>query len=55
MDDFANAVGRTACAIVESFVYQCQTGQSVAAIGYGTIVLIVAIAALLVANRRVGR
>jgi hypothetical protein len=39
MADAANAIGRTACVLV-GFLRQCQTGESVAFLGYGIVVLI---------------
>jgi len=35
MDKIADTIGRAACVIISGFVPQCQTGQSVAVLGYG--------------------
>ncbi|MFI5013208.1 MAG: hypothetical protein ACHQAY_12765 [Hyphomicrobiales bacterium] len=33
MEAMANALGRTACLVIGSFVHQCQTGEPVAYVG----------------------
>ena len=40
MATIANAIGRMSCMAIGGFVDQCQTGQSVANVGYLTVVLI---------------
>jgi hypothetical protein len=40
MAEIANGVGRVMCQAIWAFVPQCQTGQSVANIGYGALALI---------------
>jgi hypothetical protein len=52
MNEIANAVGRAACGVIWGFVPRCQTGQSVATIGYATIALIVIVAVIAVVSRR---
>jgi hypothetical protein len=52
MDGIADFIGRGACGIIGGFIPICATGQSVATIGYGTIALIVIVAAAWVASRR---
>jgi hypothetical protein len=52
MDQIADAVGRATCLLIGGFVPLCQTGQSVATIGYATIALIAVIAIMAVASRR---
>jgi hypothetical protein len=52
IEQIADAVGRATCALIGGFVPRCQTGQSVAAIGYGTIVLVVVVAIMAVVSRR---
>jgi hypothetical protein len=41
MVEIANAVGRAMCLVIGGFVHECQTGQSVADIGYWTMAIIV--------------
>ena len=53
MNDVAGAVGRASCALISGVVPQCYADPSnVVAIGYGTIVLIIAVATMLIASRR---
>jgi hypothetical protein len=52
MHDIADAVGRAACGLIWGFVPLCQTGQSVAPIGFVTMALILLVAAMAVASRR---
>ena len=40
MDAIADRIGRGACAIIYGFVPQCQTGQSVAVLGYAMMAVI---------------
>jgi hypothetical protein len=40
MSEIADGVGRMVCQVVWALVPQCQTGQSVANIGYGALALI---------------
>jgi len=52
MDKIADPIGRAACAIIDGFVPQCQTGQSVAVLGYAVIGIIAIVAILWVFGRR---
>ena len=40
MTDIADGIGRLFCQVIWAFVPQCQTGESVANIGYGVVSLI---------------
>jgi hypothetical protein len=40
MAEIADGVGRVVCQVIWAFVPQCQTGESVAKIGYGLLALI---------------
>ncbi len=40
MAEIAEGVGRMVCQVIWAWVPQCQTGQSVANIAYGTVALI---------------
>jgi hypothetical protein len=40
MTDIADGIGRLFCQAIWAFVPQCQTGESVANIGYGVVSLI---------------
>jgi hypothetical protein len=52
MDKIADSAGRAACAILGGFVPQCQTGQSVAVLGYAVICIIAIVGTLLALMRR---
>jgi hypothetical protein len=52
MHGIADAVGRAACGLIWRFVPLCQTGESVAPIGYVTMALIILVAAMAVGSRR---
>ena len=40
MTEIADGIGRVVCQAIWAFVPQCQTGESVAKIGYGAVSLI---------------
>ena len=52
MDKIADTIGRAACVIISGFVPQCQTGQSVAVLGYAVICIIAVVGTMLVLMRR---
>jgi hypothetical protein len=52
MGDIGELVGHAACGIFGGFVPMCTSGQSVASIGYGTIVLVVGVGIAWMATKR---
>jgi hypothetical protein len=52
MDKIGDAIGRGACAIIGGFVPQCQTGQSVAVLGYTVMCIIAVVLTTLILTRR---
>jgi hypothetical protein len=54
MDSIADQIGRVGCAIFGGLVPLCQTGQSVAIIGYGLMALIALVAVMWIISRRDG-
>jgi hypothetical protein len=54
MDSIADHFGRVGCAIVGGVIARCQTGQSVAVLGYGVVAIVAIVVILLIISRRGG-